>query len=80
MNQLRQRLSQSPYDALLICHVPHCRYLTGFANYDANVAYLLVTLNELFLIADYRYAEQASAECIACEVIVRDRVNVSLGQ
>lgn len=80
LNQLRQRLSQSPYDALLICHAPHCRYLTGFANDDANVAYLLVTLNELFLITDYRYAEQASAECVSCEVIVRDRVNVSLGQ
>ena len=80
VNQLRQRLSQSPYDVLLICHAQHCRYLTGFANDDTNVAYLLVTLNELFLITDYRYAEQANAECVATSVIVRDRVNVSLGQ
>ena len=78
--QLRETLEQSPYDAILVNYVNNVRYLSGFENSDPNVAFLIIDQNELILVTDYRYSQQAQAECADFEIIERDRQNVSLGQ
>jgi Xaa-Pro aminopeptidase/Xaa-Pro dipeptidase len=80
VNKLRDKLQLSPFDALIISSVQNCRYLSGFANDDANVGYLIVSMDAMFLVTDYRYSEQANSQCQGVEVIERDRANVSLGQ
>ncbi len=77
---LRERLSDSPYDAVLLASVQNCRYLSGLANNDPNVAFLIISQQNLFLVTDYRYSEQASNQCADFTVVERDRQNVSLGQ
>lgn len=78
--QLRETLNQSPYDTILVSYVNNVRYLSGFENSDPNVAFLIIDQNELFLVTDYRYSQQAQAECPDFEIIERDRQNVSLGE
>ncbi len=80
IDRLRSKLSGSAFDAILINGVENCRYLSGFANSDANVAFLVITQNQLVLITDYRYSQQANKECPLFEIIERDRQNVTLGQ
>ena len=81
LNVLRDRLAGSPYDALLIASTQNCRYLSGMANDDPHVAYLLVSDDNIFLVTDYRYSLQAKTQCHpGIEVIERDRARVSLGQ
>lgn len=78
--QLRTKLANSTFDAILISGTQNCRYLSGFENDDANVAFLIVSQKQLVLITDYRYSQQAREECPLFEIIERDRQNVSLGQ
>lgn len=81
INILRDKLAGSPYDAVLIAGTQNCRYLSGMANDDPHVAYLLISDNALYLVTDYRYSLQAKSQCHeGIEVIERDRANVSLGQ
>ncbi len=80
VNTLRSRLSSSPYDALIIASTQNCRYLSGLANDDANVAYLIVSTDSLYLVTDYRYSQQAKEQCSGVEVIERNRDKYSLGQ
>lgn len=81
MNVLRDRLAGSPYDGLLIASTQNCRYLSGLANDDPHVAYLLVSDDSISLVTDYRYSLQAKEQCHeGIEVIERDRANVTLGQ
>ena len=80
VSTLRDRLGSSPYDALIIASTQNCRYLCGLANDDANVAYLIVSTDSLYLVTDYRYSQQAKAQCIGVEVIERNRDKHSLGQ
>lgn len=77
---LRKNLAESPFQAILISSVQNCRYLSGMANDDPNVVFLIISQNQLFLVTDYRYSEQALKEAQGFEVIVRDRQNVTLGQ
>ena len=76
---LRDKLATSDFEALIIASFENCRYLSGFAIDHGNVAYLVMGQDKQYLVTDYRYAEQASAECQGFEVIVRDRQNCSLG-
>lgn len=80
INALRARLSATGYDAMLVASVQNCRYLSGLANNDANVAFLIISQTALYLVTDYRYSEQAVKECPDFTVVVRDRQNVTLGQ
>ncbi|WP_444996805.1 M24 family metallopeptidase [Aliikangiella sp. IMCC44359] len=80
ISTLRKQLSNSPYDAILISSVQNCRYLSGFENTDANVAYLIISMDQLYLITDYRYSQQALKECPHYNIVERDRQNINLGQ
>ena len=80
ISQFRHKLSESPFDAALINQVDNVRYLSGFENSDPNVAFLMITASELYLVTDYRYSQQAENECAGFKVIERDRQNVSLGE
>lgn len=81
VNALRNKLAASPYDALLIASTQNCRYLSGLANDDPHVAYLLLSDSDAYLVTDYRYSLQSKDQCHSgVEVIERDRANVNLGQ
>ncbi|WP_428821320.1 M24 family metallopeptidase [Microbulbifer sp. MCCC 1A16149] len=77
----RKSIHQRGLDGLLVASMPNIRYLSGFASDEQNVALLLITREQQFLITDYRFGEQASEQCTPdTEVIVRDRARESLGQ
>ncbi|WP_196138944.1 Xaa-Pro peptidase family protein [Aliikangiella sp. G2MR2-5] len=80
VNKLCAKLADSRFDALLINQVENVRYLSGFENSDPNVAFLIITQSDKYLITDYRYSQQAEKECPGFEIIERDRQKVSLGQ
>lgn len=77
---LRTKLANSAFDAILISGTQNCRYLSGFENNDSNVAFLIINHQQLILITDYRYAQQAKKECPHFEIIERNRQHVSLGE
>lgn len=80
IEQFRQKLAESEFDAVLLNQVDNVRYLSGFENGDPNVAFLIISKSDLFLVTDYRYSQQAKTECPDFKIIERDRQNVSLGQ
>lgn len=63
---LQATLPDHGLDALLITHLPHIRYLTGFTG---TVARLLVTKTDCFLIVDFRYYAQAALEAPHCSQV-----------
>jgi Xaa-Pro aminopeptidase len=56
---LRARFSKYNIDALLVTHVPHVAYLTGFSG---SSAMLLITPTDTHFLTDGRYGKQAKAE------------------
>lgn len=62
--QIRQLLAKEKLDAMLISSVSNIVYFTGFANFskDEREAYLIITLNEQYIITDGRYAEAVKKE------------------
>ena len=77
LSKLREQLADSGQQAMLIFSLDNLRYL---ANYSGEAAYGIVTADRLFLITDYRFVEQAEAECINTTIICRQREQQSLGQ
>ncbi len=75
--KLRQRMGAEEKQALLVFSLDNLRYL---ANYSGEAAYGIVTLDQVFLITDYRFIEQAEEECFDCQIICRNRDRQSLGQ
>ena len=73
---INQRLKQQQIDALLIFDANNITYLSGFTGHAATA---LVLAEQAYLLTDYRYFEQAKAQCDDFAVICRDRVNQSLG-
>jgi Xaa-Pro aminopeptidase len=73
---LRSYLQQAELDALLVFGYENIRYITGFSG---HAAYVIMTQAALYLVTDYRYAEQAQNECHNTQVICRDRDNETLG-
>ncbi len=78
--RLQKRLQQEACDGMLISTLANVRYLSGFANNEAMVAFLLITPRDNVLITDYRFAEQAQSDCAGLIVHVRDRKKESLAQ
>lgn len=62
-------------DALMVFSPDNLRYLTG---YTGEAACGILAGHSLHLITDYRFIEQANAECLHCTVVCRDRENTSL--
>jgi Xaa-Pro aminopeptidase len=53
VGSLRQRFGALQIDALVVSHLPNIRYLTGV---QASAGILVVTLDNLYLVLDFRYA------------------------
>lgn len=77
----RQAISGHGIEGLLIASMPNIRYLSGFASDEHNVALLLITPEQQFLITDYRFGEQAGEQCnTQTQIVVRDRARETLGE
>jgi Xaa-Pro aminopeptidase len=63
--RVRARLAEARCDALLVTHLTNIRYLTGFTG---SAALLVVAEDELTLVTDGRYEEQAAGELGAAGV------------
>ena len=78
--RLRELLAGEELEALLVSHPPNLRYLSGFTG---STGYLFVAPDELVLVVDGRYDEQAEAEAagaVAEVVVARDGLLAALGQ
>ncbi|VAW45791.1 Aminopeptidase YpdF (MP-, MA-, MS-, AP-, NP-specific) [hydrothermal vent metagenome] len=73
--QIINRLKTEQIDAMLIFDDHNITYLSGFTGHAATA---LVLPDQAYLLTDYRYFEQAKAQCEDFEVICRDRVNQTL--
>lgn len=61
LSRLRRLLRERGLDAILITHLPHVRYLTGFTG---SAGILLVTSRKAFFLTDFRYQEQIAEELV----------------
>jgi Xaa-Pro aminopeptidase len=59
ISELREQCSKHSIGALLVSHVPHVAYLTGFSG---SSALFIITPQELHFLTDGRYGEQAKTE------------------
>lgn len=59
LTQLRTALKARSLDGILVTHLPHVRYLSGFSG---SSAVLLVTANAAAVVTDFRYQEQIAEE------------------
>ncbi len=69
LGRFRKRLKALELDGYCVWKRVNVRYLSGFRNEDAA---LLITPDDVILITDFRYTEQARIEAPLCEVIERD--------
>lgn len=67
---LRSELSARSLDAMLVTHIQHIRYLTGFSG---SAGLLLVTPGESLFITDFRYKSQIANELAPSVNAVIDR-------
>lgn len=66
MAALQRRLAAEEIDAFFCMSPSNIRYCSGFVG---TLAYMLLTAEEKYLIADYRYYEQAQAQCPGFTVV-----------
>lgn len=69
--KIRQKLSKADIDCLLVTKTANVSYVTGFLGEDSWAA---VTKNNVYLLTDSRYTEQAGKKCPVCKVIERKGV------
>lgn len=62
IEQLRAQLAERGLDGILVTHLPHVRYLSGFSG---SAGLLLVTRRDAAFITDFRYQEQIAEELSA---------------
>ncbi|HVQ23513.1 MAG TPA: aminopeptidase P family N-terminal domain-containing protein, partial [Candidatus Saccharimonadia bacterium] len=69
LERLRARMEREGVDAYFGVRVEHARYLTGFELGDGeekvsgNSGWFLITADEVVVLADSRYTEQAEEQC-----------------
>ncbi len=66
---VREAMKQLKIDGLLLTHPPDLAYLTNFTGHDSVG---LITAKDLYLVTDFRYAEQAAFEAAWVKTFVRD--------
>lgn len=78
MRVLQRHLSEGVCDALLVTHLPHVRYLSGFTGSNG---WLLVRKRSAVLLTDPRYREQAEKEVreIRVHIVARRSMTAALG-
>ncbi|CUS97703.1 M24 family metallopeptidase [Candidatus Chrysopegis kryptomonas] len=59
LEKVREKIEQLGIDAILISHLPHIRYLTGFSG---SSALCFVSKKDAILITDFRYKEQVKIQ------------------
>jgi Xaa-Pro aminopeptidase len=64
--KVREKLREKGFEALLIKSLPNIYYLSGFTSEDA---WLLLTLENSYLLTDFRYLEQAASEANGFEIV-----------
>jgi Xaa-Pro aminopeptidase len=64
---VRKHLETSGLDALLVSHLPHVRYMTGFSGSNGLC---VITMGGLFFFTDNRYRDQSKSEIDGFEIIV----------
>jgi Xaa-Pro aminopeptidase len=57
--QLQKALAERSLDAVLITHIPHVRYLSGFSG---SAAHMFITRKKATFLTDFRYEQQAAQE------------------
>jgi Xaa-Pro aminopeptidase len=67
LQEVRKHLETSRLDALLVSHLPHVRYLTGFSGSNGLC---VITLSKQYFLTDNRYREQSKSEIDEFEIIV----------
>lgn len=78
VQRLLSVIQANQFDGILLSNFDSLRYISGYTGHAANI---IISEQGSFIITDYRYAEQAAAQCPAYfEVIVRDRDSTTLGQ
>jgi Xaa-Pro aminopeptidase len=73
--RLRKTLGEQQLDALLVTNPENRRYLSGFTGHDSgadSAGALLITTDDIALITDGRYLEQATNECPGLRLIKRE--------
>jgi len=70
VRKLRDKLTALDLDALLVTDLLNVRYLSGFVG---TFAVLLVTHDNVFLITDSRYTQQAAEQCPHCVICQIER-------
>jgi Xaa-Pro aminopeptidase len=67
LHEIRKLLETSRLDALLVSHLPHVRYLTGFSGSNGLC---VVTPRKQYFLTDNRYREQSRDEIDGFEIVV----------
>lgn len=75
LQRVRLRLRRLKLDGILITDTVNVRYMSGFTG-DSSA--LLVTPRDLVFVTDFRYMEQAAAECIGYEIVERRKSMVEV--
>jgi Xaa-Pro aminopeptidase/Xaa-Pro dipeptidase len=75
LEQITKRLIAEKIDALLLFDANNITYLSDFTGHAATA---LVLPEQAYLLTDYRYHEQAKAQCSDFKVICRDRIKQTL--
>src|SRR5262245_47725548 len=73
--RLRAALAAQNLDAFLVTNPENRRYLSGFTGHDSgadSAGALVVTGDQVTLITDGRYLEQAAHECPGLRVVKRE--------
>lgn len=66
LKSLREYLIENKIDACIIYKPQNRRYLSGFTG---SAGYVVITKEKNLFITDFRYVEQASAQCIDFEIV-----------
>ncbi|MGA8867529.1 MAG: Xaa-Pro peptidase family protein [Candidatus Sulfotelmatobacter sp.] len=72
--KLREHLTTTRFDALLISHLPNIRYLCGFTG---SAGFLLVQEDDSVFFTDVRYDTQARSEVRSAKVIIAQKALLS---
>lgn len=74
VERLRALLAEQHLDTLLVTNPENRRYLSGFTGHDGgadSAGALIITSDQVTLITDGRYTEQASHECAGVRIMQR---------
>jgi len=66
LERMRQKMHEEKIDAYVVIRPENGRYLSGFSGGEAT---LYITLEKAFLLTDFRYIEQATAQAPEFEII-----------